>query len=103
MSDYSQKVTSSFNERMRLIRLRRKKENLRFQDDQPSRDDAKFVPEPKILFLPAKADEAHSFVERTGHLLRIVRHSFLFLHSSKSGRALQKTSGKQAPPLQKSF
>jgi double zinc ribbon protein len=30
MSDYSQKVSSSFNERMRLIRLRRKKENLRF-------------------------------------------------------------------------
>ncbi len=33
MSDYSQKVTSSFNERMRLIRLRRKKENLRFRDE----------------------------------------------------------------------
>jgi NhaP-type Na+/H+ or K+/H+ antiporter len=33
MSDYSQKVTSSFNERMRLIRLRRKKENLRFWDE----------------------------------------------------------------------
>jgi hypothetical protein len=30
MSDYSQKVSSSFNERMRLIRLRRKKENLHF-------------------------------------------------------------------------
>ncbi len=30
MSDYSQKVSGSFNERMRLIRLRRKKENLRF-------------------------------------------------------------------------
>lgn len=33
MSDYSQKVTGSFNERMRLIRLRRKKENLRFWDE----------------------------------------------------------------------
>lgn len=33
MSDYSQKVTNSFNERMRLIRLRRKKENLRFRDE----------------------------------------------------------------------
>jgi len=33
MSDYSQKVTSSFNERMRLIRLRRKKENLRFWNE----------------------------------------------------------------------
>ena len=33
MSDYSQKVTNSFNERMRLIRLRRKKENLRFWDE----------------------------------------------------------------------
>ena len=33
MSDYSQKVTSSFNERMRLIRFRRKKENLRFWDE----------------------------------------------------------------------
>lgn len=30
MSDYQQKVSGSFNERMRLIRLRRKKENLRF-------------------------------------------------------------------------
>jgi hypothetical protein len=30
MSDYQQKVTGSFNERKRLIRLRRKKENLRF-------------------------------------------------------------------------
>src|SRR5260370_32615723 len=30
MSDYSQKVSGSFNERMRLIRLRRKKENLHF-------------------------------------------------------------------------
>ena len=33
MSDYSQKVSSSLNERMRLIRLRRKKENLRFWDE----------------------------------------------------------------------
>ena len=33
MADYSQKVTSSFNERMRLIRVRRKKENLRFWDE----------------------------------------------------------------------
>src|SRR5215471_11866246 len=33
MADYSQKVTSTFNERMRLIRLRRKKENLRFWDE----------------------------------------------------------------------
>jgi len=30
MSDYQQKVNASFNERMRLIRLRRKKEKLRF-------------------------------------------------------------------------
>lgn len=30
MSDYSQKVSGTFNERMRLIRLRRKKEKLRF-------------------------------------------------------------------------
>lgn len=30
MSEYSQRVSDSFNERMRLIRLRRKKENLRF-------------------------------------------------------------------------
>ena len=30
MSDYQQKVSGSFNERMRLIRLRRKKENLHF-------------------------------------------------------------------------
>jgi hypothetical protein len=30
MSDYQQKVTGSFNERMQLIRLRRKKEDLRF-------------------------------------------------------------------------
>ena len=33
MSDYQQKVTGSFNERMRLIRLRRKKENLRFWEE----------------------------------------------------------------------
>src|ERR1700741_3067482 len=33
MSDYQQKVAGSFNERMRLIRLRRKKENLRFWDE----------------------------------------------------------------------
>jgi len=33
MSDYSQKVSGSFNERMRLIRLRRKKENLRFWEE----------------------------------------------------------------------
>ncbi|MGC1484566.1 MAG: zinc ribbon domain-containing protein [Candidatus Acidiferrum sp.] len=30
MSDYQQKVTGSFNQRMQLIRLRRKKENLHF-------------------------------------------------------------------------
>ena len=30
MSDYQQRVTDSFNERRRLIRLRRRKENLRF-------------------------------------------------------------------------
>lgn len=30
MSDYQQRVTDSYNERKRLIRLRRKKENLRF-------------------------------------------------------------------------
>jgi hypothetical protein len=30
MTEYSQRVSDSFNERMRLIRLRRKKENLRF-------------------------------------------------------------------------
>jgi hypothetical protein len=30
MTDYPQKVSDSFNERLRLIRLRRKKENLRF-------------------------------------------------------------------------
>jgi RNA polymerase subunit RPABC4/transcription elongation factor Spt4 len=33
MADYSQKVTSSFNERMRLIRVRRRKEKLRFWDE----------------------------------------------------------------------
>lgn len=33
MSNYSEKVASSFNERMRLIRLRRKKENLRFWEE----------------------------------------------------------------------
>ena len=33
MADYSQKVTSSFNERMRLLRVRRKKEKLRFADE----------------------------------------------------------------------
>ena len=33
MTDYQQKVSGSFNERMRLIRLRRKKENLRFWDE----------------------------------------------------------------------
>jgi hypothetical protein len=33
MSDYQQKVTGSFNERKRLIRLRRKKENLRFWEE----------------------------------------------------------------------
>src|SRR5262252_721260 len=33
MSDYSQKVTSTFNERMRLMRVRRKKEKLRFWDE----------------------------------------------------------------------
>jgi hypothetical protein len=33
MSDYSQKVTSSFNERMRLMRVRRKKEKLRLWDE----------------------------------------------------------------------
>jgi len=33
MSDYSQKATSTFNERMRLIRVRRKKEKLRFWDE----------------------------------------------------------------------
>src|SRR5215470_15857349 len=33
MADYSQKVTSSFNERMRLNRVRRRKEKLRFWDE----------------------------------------------------------------------
>jgi ABC-type Fe3+ transport system permease subunit len=33
MTDYSQKVSDSFNERLRLIRLRRKKEDLRFRDE----------------------------------------------------------------------
>ena len=33
MSDYQQKVSGSLNERMRLIKLRRKKENLRFWDE----------------------------------------------------------------------
>jgi hypothetical protein len=33
MSDYQQKVSGTFNERMKLIRLRRKKENLRFWDE----------------------------------------------------------------------
>lgn len=33
MSDYSQKVSGTFNQRMRLIRLRRKKENLRFWEE----------------------------------------------------------------------
>ena len=33
MSDYQQRVTGSFNERMRLLRLRRKKENLRFWEE----------------------------------------------------------------------
>lgn len=33
MTDYQQKVSDSFNERMRLIRLRKKKENLRFWDE----------------------------------------------------------------------
>ena len=33
MSDYQQKVTGTFNERMRLIRLRRKKEKLRFWEE----------------------------------------------------------------------
>jgi Double zinc ribbon len=33
MSDTQQKVTGTFNERMRLIRLRRKKENLRFWEE----------------------------------------------------------------------
>jgi double zinc ribbon protein len=33
MSDYQQRVTDSYNERRRLIRLRRKKENLRFWEE----------------------------------------------------------------------
>jgi len=33
MTDYPQKVSDSFNERLRLIRLRRKKEKLRFWDE----------------------------------------------------------------------
>jgi hypothetical protein len=33
MSDYQQRVTESFGERKRLLRLRRKKENLRFWDE----------------------------------------------------------------------
>src|SRR5271168_2992859 len=33
MTDYQQKVTDSFNERRRLIRLRKKKENLQFWDE----------------------------------------------------------------------
>src|SRR5215467_3252772 len=33
MADYSQKVTSSFNERMRLMRVRRKKERLHFSEE----------------------------------------------------------------------
>src|SRR5260370_27503398 len=33
MSDYSQKVSGSFNERMRLLRLRRKKDTLRFWNE----------------------------------------------------------------------
>jgi RNA polymerase subunit RPABC4/transcription elongation factor Spt4 len=33
MSDYQQRVTDSFSERKRLIRLRRKKESLRFWDE----------------------------------------------------------------------
>jgi hypothetical protein len=33
MSDYQQKVSGSFNERVRLIRLRRKKEHLRFWEE----------------------------------------------------------------------
>ena len=33
MSDYQQRVTDSFNERRRLFRLRRKKENLRFWEE----------------------------------------------------------------------
>jgi double zinc ribbon protein len=33
MTDYQQKVSGSFSERMRLIKLRKKKENLRFWDE----------------------------------------------------------------------
>jgi hypothetical protein len=33
MGDYQQKVSGTFNERMKLIRLRRKKENLKFWDE----------------------------------------------------------------------
>jgi ABC-type Fe3+ transport system permease subunit/RNA polymerase subunit RPABC4/transcription elongation factor Spt4 len=33
MSDYQQRVTGSFNERKRMLRLRRKKENLRFWEE----------------------------------------------------------------------
>jgi MFS family permease len=33
MSDYQQKISGSFNERKRLIRLRKRKENLRFWDE----------------------------------------------------------------------
>jgi hypothetical protein len=33
MSDYQQKVSGTFSERMKMIRLRRKKENLRFWDE----------------------------------------------------------------------
>jgi len=33
MTDYPQRVSDSFNERMRLIRVRRRKENLRFWDE----------------------------------------------------------------------
>ncbi|HKV24829.1 MAG TPA: zinc ribbon domain-containing protein [Candidatus Acidoferrum sp.] len=33
MSDYQQKVSGTFNERMKLIRLRRKKENLHFWEE----------------------------------------------------------------------
>jgi Double zinc ribbon len=33
MTDYAQRASNSFNERMRLIRFRRKRENLRFWDE----------------------------------------------------------------------
>jgi uncharacterized membrane protein len=33
MTDYPQRVNNSFNERMRLIRFRRKREKLRFWDE----------------------------------------------------------------------